>query len=334
MSIISTDTRTGSRHASRAVPALLVAGLCVVLVLATGASRADAALGTFGQPGYLGNAESFAVIAGTAITNASGGTAAETVISGDVAITPATATGITGFPPGNVVNGAIFAPNVPLGTTTAADAKADELAAFIDVDLIPPTFPAPGIGPVELGGTSPLPGVYSADDFLVNNAVTLNGDWDDIWVFQSNTLTTGVDSAIILTGDANPCNVFWHLDSAATIEVGSDFVGTVLAGTSIAAKNAATINGRLFAGAAVTLDQNQITTPLCLTGPSTPSTGGGGTGGGVGGVVITPGVGNSTLANTGVEVTRPALAALLVAVLGVVMLSGSALSRRRRVTQH
>jgi hypothetical protein len=305
--------------------ALLGLALCVVLALATGANRAEAALGTFGSPGYLGNAESFAVVAGTAITNASSGTAPETVVSGDMAIYPGAGTSITGFPPGQVVNGATYTPTSPVASTTAFDARADVTAAFIDVDLIPPTFPQPGIGPVELGGTSPLPGVYSADDFLLNNAVTLNGNWDDVWVFQANTLTTGVNSSVILTGDANPCNVFWHLDSDATIEVGTAFVGTVFAGTSIAAKNAATVNGRLLAAAAVTLDQNQISTPLCLTGPSTPPAGGGGTGGGG-----TTSGGNSTLANTGVDATRPALAALLVAILGVVMVTVSERRVRRR----
>ncbi|CAN5264727.1 hypothetical protein BH09ACT5_BH09ACT5_09770 [soil metagenome] len=327
------STRTAAPVYRPLLVALGVA-LCVVLPLTTGAGRADAALGTFGSPGFLGNAESFAVVAGTAITNASGSVAPETVVSGDMAIYPGPGTSITGFPPGDVVNGATYTPTSPAASTTAFDARADVTAAFIQVDLLAPTFPNPGVGPVELGGTSPLPGVYSADDFLLNNSVTLDGDWDDIWVFQANTLTTGVNSSVILTGDANPCNVFWHLDSAATIEVGTELVGTVFAGTSIAAKNAASIDGRLLAAAAVTLDQNQISTPLCLTGPSTPPTtggGGGGTGGGTGtgGNSTLANTGNAELAATGVDVTRPLLVALLVTLSGTALVALAGLRRRR-----
>ena len=297
-------------------------GLALVATLAlVPAGRSSAALGpTFGQPGYLGDVESFAVLAGTQVSNASSGTAPETQISGDVGVYPGTS--VTGFPPAVVSNGDVYV----AGDPEAFDAAADFLAAYIAIDLLPPTLARPGVGPIELGGTSPVPGVYSADDFLLTNTLTLDGEWDDVWVFQADTLTTATASTVLLTGDANPCNVFWHLDSAATIEVSSDFTGTVLAGTSIEAKNAVSVDGRLLAKAAVTLDQNVISTPLCRTGPTVVPGGGGGGGSGSGGA--TP-----SLADTGSEDSaRPALVALLLALVGVALVATSSLRSARTRT--
>jgi type VI secretion system secreted protein VgrG len=48
-------------------------------------------------------------------------------------------------------------------------------------------------------------------------------------------------------------------------------VGNLLSGTSIAMQTGATLNGRLLAQAAVTLDQNTVTGPSCA--PAATSTG-------------------------------------------------------------
>lgn len=295
---------------------VLGVGMAAVLAMIPGAYRANAALGTFGQPGFLGNAESFAVVAATTVTNVVDLTPVpQTVVSGDIGLSPGTS--VTGFPPGVVTNGAIYTSVAPPGTT-AFDAQADASAARLVVDGLVPDFPNPGVGPVELASTSPVPGVYSADAFLLNGTITLDGAWDDVWVFQSSsTLTTGVGSTVLLAGDANPCNIFWQLDTEGIIQVGSTFVGTVFSDTSITANSGATIEGRLLAQAAVTLDHNQIFTPTCLTGPSA----------GPGPVPgSTPA---AALAATGADLSGPLAVSALSILVGVGLL-GAWSARKRR----
>lgn len=64
---------------------------------------------------------------------------------------------------------------------------------------------------------------------------------------------------VILAGGALPQNVYWATFAAADIGTTSKFNGAILSQTSIAMKTGASINGKLLAGTAVTLDQNVIT---------------------------------------------------------------------------
>jgi type VI secretion system secreted protein VgrG len=76
-------------------------------------------------------------------------------------------------------------------------------------------------------------------------------------------LTTSSGFGITLAGGAKPSQVFWEVGSSATIGVGSQFFGTILANTSITLVSGATLNGRALAGAvsgtgAVTMDDNTV----------------------------------------------------------------------------
>ncbi len=208
----------------------------------------------------LGTATSYAVLAGTAITNTG-----PTVISGDVGVSPGGA--VSGFPPGLVNNGVIHAADAP-----ALQAQNDLTTGYND---------AAGRGPVvdktgqDLGGQTLLPGVYNASSSMsLTGTVTLDGldDPSSVFVFQAgSTLVTASSSTVSLIGAAQPCNVYWQVGSSATLGTNSTLVGTVLALTSISATTGATIQGRLLArNGAVTLDTNTITRPTC-SAPVTPT---------------------------------------------------------------
>ncbi|MGB4593976.1 MAG: ice-binding family protein [Coriobacteriia bacterium] len=68
----------------------------------------------------------------------------------------------------------------------------------------------------------------------------------------------------MLTNGTRFCRVFWVVPSSATLGTNSQFVGHILALTSIAAQTGATVQGQLLArNGAVTLDSNTITNGLC-----------------------------------------------------------------------
>ncbi len=230
----------------------LVAGMALMLAIgAMGASTANAV-----GPTTVGlrTADSFAVLAGSGITNTG-----PTTINGDVGSFPTTTQ--TGF-----------ASVTLTGTNHAGDgvtqgAKTDLTTAYNDAAGRTPVTTVP----TELGGTTLAAGVYNAASgtFGLTGTVTLNGGGDatSVFIFQmASTLTTATGSMVSLTGGAQSCNVFWQVGSSATLGGSTTFRGNILALTSITLVTAATVDGRVLArNGAVTLDTNTITRSTCAT---------------------------------------------------------------------
>ena len=89
--------------------------------------------------------------------------------------------------------------------------------------------------------------------------LTLTGGPNDVWIFQiaqGISVSSGVQ--VILAGGALPQNVFWAAFAAADLGTTSKFKGIIISSTSIVMKTGATMNGRLFAGTAATLDANTV----------------------------------------------------------------------------
>jgi hypothetical protein len=140
----------------------------------------------------------------------------------------------------------------------------------------------------------------------LNGTLTLDGEnkTGTTWVFQAGrALTVGSGARIVLTRGANPCNVYWQVSSQATLGTGSHMIGTIMAHTSVVMQTGATLQGRALAQtAAVTMDHNVITSPLCRGVGGTSGTGGtpGGSGGPTGAIGGTSGTtGGSSNGGTG-----------------------------------
>lgn len=225
----------------------------------------------------LGSASTFAVLAGTTITNAE-----TSVITGNLGVSPGTA--ITGFQPipmntivgpGTVtsglglVNGTIYP-----GGVVASQAHNDAVIAY---NYLVAQVPDVIFGDVyQLDGQTITPGVYnfpSSANLQVNGLLTLDyqGNSDALFIFQvGSTLVTMAESKIIsINNPAQTCpgtNVYWAVGSSATID-GAEFLGTVIANTTITMTSAANIsgssvvNGRMLAlGGAVTMVNSIIST--------------------------------------------------------------------------
>jgi type VI secretion system secreted protein VgrG len=227
----------------------------------TVASSATAAQPTVG----LGTTESFAVLAGSGITNTG----------------PTTVSGTAGGDMGSSPNGS-FTGDADVTTTgtkfTAVDSKVDGAKD----DLVIAYDDAAGRTPVttvsaDLGGQTLKAGVYnSASSLGLTGTLTLDAENnpDAVFIFQAgSTLTTASSSVVAMINGAQACNVFWQVGSSATFGTTSDFTGHVFALTSITATTGATFHGQLLArNGAVTLDTNTIVNDKCEEAPVvTPS---------------------------------------------------------------
>ena len=123
-----------------------------------------------------------------------------------------------------------------------------------------PDFTELGAG--EIGGLTLGPGLYKwSSALLLSTDVTLSGGPDDVWIFQvAGTLNQANGKRITLAGGAQP-QIFWQVAGAVTIGTTAQFEGVILAKTMIAVNTGASVNGRLLAQTAVTLQMNAVTQP-------------------------------------------------------------------------
>ena len=168
----------------------------------------------------VGAAGSFAIVGGSTVTAAGTGS----VVNGDVGVSPGTA--ITGFP--------ASASTVPPYSTHSNDGAAINAQAAT-LTLYNFLAAAPGATPIlaQLNAQNLGPGVYSigAADLATGGTLTLNGA--GIYIFKvASSLTANTGSNVVLVGGADPCNVYWQVTSAATLN-GVTFSGNVVAQAAV-----------------------------------------------------------------------------------------------------
>ena len=240
------------------VAASVVSSLCMFgVVFAAGPATVN-----------LLSAGNFAVLTQTGIT-----TTGPTSIVGDIGVSPIAATAMTGFgliyTPGStfakssLVVGKVYSPNYAIPTPTImTSAIADMGTAYTNaVGRLNPTATELGVG--NIGGMTITPGLYKWSSVVsITKDVTLKGSATDVWIFQiAQTLNVSPAVKILLSGGAQPKNIFWIVAGQTTIGTTAVFNGIILDKTGIALNTGATLNGRALAQTAVTLDSNMITQP-------------------------------------------------------------------------
>jgi hypothetical protein len=233
-------------------------------------SNADSATGTPGgmaTPVDLGMAGDFAILAKSGIS-----TVPTSAITGDIGVSPADATYITGFSltidasnefsisaqvTGSVYS-ADYAPPTPSNMTTAV---ADMETAFTDAAGRAPDVTELGAG--DISGLTLEPGVYRWGTGLsIATDVTLDGDSTDVWIFQvAEDLTVASAANVVLSGGALPSNVFWQVSGGVDLGTTAHLEGVVLTQTAVTLRTGASVNGRLLAQTAVDIDASTVVEP-------------------------------------------------------------------------
>jgi len=234
-------------------------------------------------PVNLGTAGDFVILAKTGIS-ATG----TTHITGDIGISPAAASFITGFgliadasntfSTSSLVTGRIYAadytPPTPTKMTTAVS---DMETAYTDAaGRTSPNYTELYTGDVT--GQTLTPGLYKWSTGVLVSAggVTISGSATDVWIFQiAGNLTLANGAMVTLNGGASASKIFWQVAGQVTLGTTAAMKGIILCQTLIEMQTGATLNGRALAQTAVTLDANTVTqsaTPTSVENDVVPQT--------------------------------------------------------------
>ncbi|MFA7000247.1 MAG: ice-binding family protein [Candidatus Paceibacterota bacterium] len=216
----------------------------------------------------LGESESYAILSKTGIS-----TTGATTVVGDIGVSPAEATYITGFglilPAGgayatsSLVTGKIYAPSYATPTpANISTAVGDMQTAYTD-GAGRSLSAVTELGAGNIGGLTLAPGLYKwGTGVTIPTDVTLTGSANDVWIFVvAQNLDISSAKSIVLSGGAQARNIFWIVAGQTTIGTGATFNGNILDQTAIVLNTGAVLNGRALAQTAVTLDASTVALP-------------------------------------------------------------------------
>jgi len=214
----------------------------------------------------LGLAGEYVILAKTAIT-----TTGTTDITGNLGISPAELSNITGFSEtldasgtfatSDLVTGKIFAADMtdptPANLTTAVsnmeaaytDATGRTLPVYTGIhDAINETI-------LDFG-----PGLYKwSGNVSIPNDITISGGENDVWIFEiAGSFDISADVTVTLAGGAQTKNIFWAVAKDVNLFERSHIVGTILSMETIAFRKDASLKGRTLSHTDVTLISNTI----------------------------------------------------------------------------
>jgi len=218
-------------------------------------------------PVLLGAAGNYVILATSGVS-----TVPASVITGDVGLSPAATSFLTGFSlvmVGTVsatspqVTGSLYGADMsPPTSNNLTTAVTNMGTAYTDAAGRPtPDFLDLGVG--EIGGRTLLPGLYKwTTGVTVSSDVFISGGPNDVWIFQiPGNLSVSPAKKVFLSGGAQAKNIFWQVAGSVSIGTTAHFEGIILSQTSITMGTGSSINGRLLAQTAVSLDTSTVTKP-------------------------------------------------------------------------
>ncbi|KAJ7829928.1 hypothetical protein B0H14DRAFT_3143751 [Mycena olivaceomarginata] len=244
---------------------LVCLGLVAALRCATAAGPA---------PVLLGTAANFAVLAKTGVS-----TVPASAISGNVGVSPATSSSLTGFSliqdaskqfwTSTQVNGHLMGATDALPTPGLLTlAVLDMQTAYTDASNRPlPNFLELKAG--LIGGSILVPGLYKwTTGVTITTGITLAGGPADTWIFQiSGGLVQASAVTMTLIGGALSQNIIWAVAGTVSVGANAQFAGNILAQTNVVIGTNAIDNGCIYAQTDVALEKATV---LCSGGAVPP----------------------------------------------------------------
>ena len=245
--------------------------ILAALVLATAAAT---------DPVCLGAAGDFAILAKTGIS-----TVPTSAITGNIGVSPVSAEAMTGFSlskhstntysTSTQITGQAYASDyaspTPSTMTSAIsamqdaynDAKHRQLSDGANLDI------KAGI----ISGTTFTAGVYNwGSDIEFSSDITLKGSSTDLFIFQTTgNVIAGSGAKVTLaddgTGNGTPqaANIVWQVAGSVDAGTTSHLEGVFLVKNHAALKTGSSLNGRILAQTACTLDSATVTQPPVST---------------------------------------------------------------------
>jgi len=219
----------------------------------------------------LGSSSGYVVLSKAGITNVTG----SSITGGDLGVSPAAASYITGFAlvadPSNVysTSPSVVAPGKIYASNYASPTPANLTAAILAMQAA--YSDAAGRSPPDelnlasgnLGAQSLAPGLYRwGSSVTIPSNVTFAGSASDVWILQiAGDLDISAAMRVILSGGAQPKNIFWQVAGETVIHENAHFEGVLLGSTGITFQTTASMNGRALSQSLIALDNNAITAP-------------------------------------------------------------------------
>jgi hypothetical protein len=217
----------------------------------------------------LATSGNFVLIAKTGIS-----TTGTTQITGDIGVSPNSASSITGFglimdvsntySTSSLITGKVYAADYTNPTPTAmTTAIGDMETAYTDAaGRSLPDYSELYLG--DLTGQTLTPGLYNWTSGVHASSAgfTISGSAADIWIFQiaqNFELTSG--AIVTLSGGAQASNIFWQVAGQVNFGTTVQMKGIILCKTKIVMNTGVSLLGRALAQSAVTLDADAITSP-------------------------------------------------------------------------
>ncbi len=222
----------------------------------------------------LGSAGDFSILTKSGISSTG-----ITSVQGDIGVSPAAASAITGFGLIMDTNGqsahttiathvtgkvyaSDYAPPTPSKLTVAV---ADMETAYTTANNLVTPAPVLEQGAGNITGLTLAPGLYKWSTGVLidpDGSVTLSGGANDTWVFQiAQDLTLMSGAKVNLIGGAQAKNITWVVAGQAVLGTNTELYGTIMSKTLISLNTGSKVTGRLLAQTAVTLNTSTVVKP-------------------------------------------------------------------------
>jgi hypothetical protein len=248
-----------TRLAVMSMKPLMVGTIAVSLFAFVGSAYA-AAPGP--APVDLGSAGNFVILTKTGITDVP-----TSAVTGNIGTSPIS--GAADLLACTEVKGNVYSDDAAGPKPCSVVAPSNLTVAVLDMQdaytdaagRVKPDYTELGAG--NIGGKTLVPGLYKWGTTVnIPTDVTLSGGAADVWILQiAGDLKISNGVKVHLAGGALAKNVFWQVGGLAVFGTTSQVEGIVLSKTMIAMQTGATIDGRLYAQTAVTLQKNVVTQP-------------------------------------------------------------------------